>query len=179
MRACSYSDTHKALKLAASGMVLDDTDAFATLAKAAAEQDPKKIAQISKEDAVLAKWKQYTTDVTTPQLLVKVMTNQKSVGNVAATLHAIIKKLVGKEKPINESDGEIINMRTATIAAMIKAGVDPSEHFVEPKSDVEMVGACSYSYHESHNDSLLLRSDSTCVNLGNAITQAGEWHQRC
>ena len=142
MRACSYSDTHKALKLAASGMVLDDTDAFATLAEAAAEQDPNKIAQISQDDAVLAKWKKYTSDVTTPQLLVQVMTNKKSIGNVAKTLHIIIKQLVDKTKPIDESGGEIINMRTTTIAEMIKAEVDPSEHFVEPKSDVGMVGAC-------------------------------------
>ena len=54
-------------------------------------------------------------------------------------------QLMKKPTPIDENDGEISNMRTATIAAMIKAGVDPSEHFVEPKSDVKMVGACSYS----------------------------------
>ena len=38
------------MKLAASGMVLDDEDAFATLAKAAAEKDPSKIAAAKRSD---------------------------------------------------------------------------------------------------------------------------------
>lgn len=160
-------------------MVLDDEDAFATLAKAAAEADPSKIAQISKNDSVRARWKRFTSGVSTPQILVKVMTDEKSKDDTAKTLHSIIKQLTKKQTPIDESDGEIINMRTATINAMIKVGVDPADHFVEPKSEAAMVGACSYSYHESHNDSLLLRRASVCVYSGTAITRAGERHRRC
>ena len=44
-------------------MVLDDNDAFATLTKAAAEKYPDKIAQISINDSVLARWKRFTSGV--------------------------------------------------------------------------------------------------------------------
>ena len=165
MLACSYSDTDKALKLTASGMVLDDSDVFATLQKAAKEQDPEKLAQISKDGSVRATWKRLTTDVSTPRLILELMSDQKCTGNLASTMQAIVKRLTSKNPPINEADGEIMNMRTSTIDAMIKAKVDPTEHFAEPKKDVEMVGVCLYNTLRVRTIRLQLKSDSTCVDF--------------
>ena len=105
-------------------MVLDDKDVFAALKKAAKAEDPDKISQISREGSQEIKWRRLTQDVRTPQLILQVMTDEKVTGDVAKTMQAIAKTLTAKQQPINEDDGEIINMRTATIAAMVKAGVE-------------------------------------------------------
>ena len=160
-------------------MVLDDNDAFATLTKAAAEQDPDKIAQVSINDSVLTRWKSFTSGVSTPQLLVKVMTNAKNTGNAAKTLHAIIKQLTKKTTPIDETDGEVINMRMETIAAMIKVGVDPSDHVVEPKCDAEMAGTVDTATMRVTTTRFRCESPiPRLCTLGITITRAGEKYQR-
>ena len=163
------------MKLAASGMVLDDKDVFAALKKAAKAEDPDKISQISREGSQEIKWRRLTQDVRTPQLILQVMTDEKVTGDVAKTMQAIAKTLTAKQQPINEDDGEIINMRTATIAAMVKAGVDPKSHFVESRKDCEMVCVCLYDTMRVNNDSLLAENrNSTSVHLGNTITRVGK-----
>ena len=165
MRACSYSSTEEALMKLGGGVSYDDSEVFATLQKAAKEKDPEKLAQISKDGSVRATWKRLTTDVSTPRLILELMSDQKCTGDLASTMQAIVKKLTTKAPPINEADGEIMNMRTSAIDAMIKADVDPTEHFAEPKNDVEMVGARLYDTLRVRTIRFQLKSDSTCVHI--------------
>ena len=84
-----------------------------------------------------------------------------------------------KTTPIDETGGEVINMRMETIAAMIKVGVDPSDHFVEPKCDAEMVGTVDTATMRVTTTRFRCESPiPRLCTLGTAITRAGEKYQR-
>ena len=86
-----------------------------------------------------SKWQTLTTGVSTPQLLLKLATDPKITGATATSFKVIIDKLSEMTPPVSEQDGQIMNMRQAAIVLMIKAEVDPSEHFVAPKQSAELV----------------------------------------
>ena len=86
-----------------------------------------------------SKWQTLTAGVSTPQLVLTLATDRKIEGKTADSFKVIIDKLSGMTPPVSEQDGQIMNMRQAAIELMIKAEVDPSEHFVAPKQSVELV----------------------------------------
>ena len=72
-------------------------------------------------------------------MVLQLATDQKTTGNTAQVFKTIIETLSKMTPPVNERDGQIMNMRSIAIDQGIKAEIDPSEHFVAPEKTVEMV----------------------------------------
>ena len=125
--------------LPAGGATTDDNTLWASLKAIAKQKGADKMQDTATAELTKSKWQTLTAGVSTPQLVLTLATDRKIEGKTADSFKVIIDKLSEMTPPVSEQDGQIMNMRQAAIELMIKAEVDPSEHFVAPKQSVELV----------------------------------------
>ena len=75
------------------------------------------------------KWERAVEGVTTVRLIADAMENTKIAASEDArkNVHAVMKQLVKAKQPIQEDDGEIMNMRSAVMNELDKMNVEPEE----------------------------------------------------